>query len=72
MEIPVAATFGAVDLPVEALAELRPGDVIRLDERVDEPVLLSIEDQVRAWAIPGRVGDRLALELVAPLHPVED
>jgi flagellar motor switch protein FliM len=71
VEIPVAASFRAVDIPVEALSELRPGDVIRFDEHFDEPVLVAVSDQAQAWAIPGRVGDRIALRLVTPLQPME-
>jgi flagellar motor switch protein FliM len=71
VEIPVAASFRAVDIPVEALSELRPGDVIRFDEHFDEPVLFAVSDQAQAWAIPGRVGDRVALRLVSPLQPME-
>ncbi len=71
VEIPIAATFRAVDIPVEALTELRPGDVIRFDEHFDEPVLVAVADQAQAWAIPGRVGDRVALRLVSPLQPME-
>lgn len=71
VEIPLSATFRAVDIPVEALSELRPGDVIRFDERFDEPVLIAVADQAQAWAIPGRVGDRVALRLVSPLVPME-
>jgi flagellar motor switch protein FliM len=71
VEISVAASFRAVDIPVEALAELRPGDVIRFDEHFDEPVLIAVSDQAQAWAIPGRVGDRIALRLVSPLQPME-
>jgi flagellar motor switch protein FliM len=71
VEIPVAASFRAVDIPVEALSELRPGDVIRFDEHFDEPVLIAVSDQAQAWAIPGRVGDRVALRLVSPLQPME-
>ncbi len=71
VEIQVAASFRAVDIPVEALSELRPGDVIRFDERFDEPVLIAVSDQAQAWAIPGRVGDRVALRLVTPLQPTE-
>jgi flagellar motor switch protein FliM len=71
VEIPVAASFRAVDIPVEALSELRPGDVIRFDEHFDEPVLVAVSDQAQAWAIPGRVGDRVALRLVSPLQPME-
>ena len=71
VEIPVSASFRAVDIPVEALTELQPGDVIRFDERFDEPVLINISDQAQAWAIPGRVGDRIALRLVTPLQSME-
>jgi flagellar motor switch protein FliM len=71
VEISVAASFRAVDIPVEALTELRPGDVIRFDEHFDEPVLIAVSDQAQAWAIPGRVGDRIALRLVSPLQPME-
>jgi flagellar motor switch protein FliM len=71
VEIPVTASFRAVDLPVETLAELQPGDVIRFDERFDEPVLINIADRAQAWALPGRAGDRIALRLVTPLAPTE-
>jgi flagellar motor switch protein FliM len=71
VEIPIAATFRAIDIPVEALTELRPGDVIRFDEHFDEPVLIAVADQAQAWAIPGRVGDRVALRLVSALQPME-
>jgi flagellar motor switch protein FliM len=71
VEIPVNARFRAVDIPVEALSELRPGDVIRFDEHFDDPVLISVSDQAQAWAVPGRVGDRIALRLVSPLVAME-
>ncbi len=71
VEIPVSASFRAVDLPVEALAELQAGDIIRFDERSDEPVLINFADQAQAWALPGRAGDRIALRLVTPLAPTE-
>jgi flagellar motor switch protein FliM len=71
VEIPVTASFRAVDIPVEALTELRPGDVIRFDEHFDEPVLIAVADQAQAWAMPGRVGDRVALRLVSALQPME-
>jgi flagellar motor switch protein FliM len=71
VEVPITAAFRAVDIPVEALSELQPGDVIRFDEHFDEPVLITVSDQAQAWAIPGRVGDRIALRLVTPLVPTE-
>ncbi|MBA3876297.1 MAG: flagellar motor switch protein FliM [Anaerolinea sp.] len=71
IEIAVTAVLGAVELPVDTLADLQLGDVIRLDERIADPIRIWISDQVRAWGIPGRIDDRLAVQLVAPLTPVE-
>lgn len=71
VEIPVAALLGGTTLSVEELADLAPGDVIRFDQPADGPVSLSVMDQARAWALPGRVRDRLAVRLVTPLAPLE-
>ncbi len=71
VEVPLTAILGAVELPVDTLADLKPGDVIRLDERVADPIRIWISDQVRAWGVPGRIDDRLAVQLVTPLTPLE-
>jgi flagellar motor switch protein FliM len=71
VDIPVTAVLGSIELSVEALIGLQPGDTIRLEERAGAPVLLSVMDQARAWAQPGRVGDRVALRVVSPLEKVE-
>ena len=70
--IPIEALLGTVELPVEDLASLQPGDVIRVDERMDRPVPLLVGGGVRAWGVPGRVGDRMALRIVTPLQARED
>jgi flagellar motor switch protein FliM len=71
VDIPVTAVLGSVELSVEALMGLQPGDTIRFEERAAAPILLSVMDQARAWAQPGRVGDRIALRVVTPLEKVE-
>lgn len=71
VEVPVAAVLGGTSLSVEQLADLAPGDVIRLDQPADGPIAISVMDQARAWAIPGRVRDRLAVRLVSPLASLE-
>jgi flagellar motor switch protein FliM len=71
VSVTARAVLGAVEIPIEVLANLQPGDVIRFDERSDDPIGVWISDQVRSWGVPGRVGDRLALRLVSPLALVE-
>jgi flagellar motor switch protein FliM len=68
VDIPVRALLGGVELSVEELASLKPGDVIRFGERADQPVRISVMDQAMAWGVPGRVGDRIALRLLTPLQ----
>lgn len=68
VEVPLTAILGGVELSVDELAGLKPGDVIRFGERADHPVRLSVMDQAMAWAVPGRVGDRIALRLLTPLQ----
>jgi len=71
VEIPVSATLGGAEISIDDLVGLQPGDVIRFDDRVDQPVRLSVMDEARAWAMPGRVGDRVALRVVSPLQLME-
>jgi flagellar motor switch protein FliM len=68
VEVPLSAVLGGVELSVDELASLKPGDVIRFGERADQPVRLSVMDQAMAWGVPGRVGDRVALRLLTPLQ----
>lgn len=68
VEVPLTAVLAGVELSVDELASLKPGDVIRFGERADHPVRLSVMDQAMAWAAPGRVGDRVALRLLTPLQ----
>jgi flagellar motor switch protein FliM len=68
VEVPLTAILGGVELSVDELAGLKPGDVIRFGERADHPVRLTVMDQAMAWAAPGRVGDRVALRLLTPLQ----
>jgi len=68
VEVPLTAVLGGVELTVDELASLKPGDVIRFGERADHPVRLTVMDQAMAWAAPGRVGDHVALRLLTPLQ----
>ena len=64
----MTAILGGVELTVNELASLKPGDVIRFSERSDHPVRLSVMDQAMAWAVPGRLGDKVAVRLLTPLQ----
>ncbi len=50
---------------------LRAGDVVRFDDPADGPVAITIDGCARAWAVPGRVGDRIALRLTSGVEALE-
>ena len=68
VEVPLTAVLGGVELSVDELSSLKPGDVIRFGERADHPVRLSVMDQAMAWAVPGKVGEKVAVRLLTPLQ----
>jgi len=71
VEVPVAATLVGAELTIDELVGLKPGDIIRFDDRFDQPIRLTVMDEARAWALPGRIGDRVALRIVSHLQSME-
>ncbi len=71
VEVPVAATLVGAELTIDELLGLERGDIIRFNDHFDQPIRLTVMDEARAWAIPGRVGDRVALRIVSHLQSME-
>jgi flagellar motor switch protein FliM len=57
--------LGQTRLPLAQLHQLRSGDVLLLEQRLDEPLLVLLEDQPRYRAWPGRVGTQRAIQILA-------
>jgi len=58
--VTVSVCFQAVVLTMADIVDLRPGDVLPLDQGVDEPLEVSVGGVARFTARPGRRGKRLA------------
>ena len=58
--VTVSVSFPAVVLALSDIVDLRPGDVLPLDHRVDAPLEVSVGGVPRFAARPGRRGKRLA------------
>nr|BCX00117.1 MAG: flagellar motor switch protein FliM [Bacteroidota bacterium] len=54
-EAVLVAELGRARLSLEQIMALEVGDVIRLDRRLQEPVLLYVDNKPRFWAQPGTV-----------------
>lgn len=63
-KVTVRATLGAVEVDLGTLHMLRPGDILRLDKRLDEPVDLDIAgERLQCDAYLVASGPRKAVEL---------
>ncbi|NLG85997.1 MAG: flagellar motor switch protein FliM [Firmicutes bacterium] len=65
-KVPITARLGHAKITVRELLNLQIGDVIELDTRVGNDILLLIGSQPKFWGCPGRVGGRLGLKISAP------
>jgi len=64
VEMTVRAEVAAVDLPIEQVLRLQPGDVLRLDARADDGVTLYADAVPLHRAQPGRSGGRRAVQVI--------
>jgi flagellar motor switch protein FliM len=67
VEMTVRAEVAAVDLPIEDVLALQPGDVLRLDARADDGVTLFAGAVPMHRAMPGRSGGRRAVQVTERL-----
>jgi flagellar motor switch protein FliM len=63
VEMIVRAEVAAIDLPIERVLALQPGDVLRLDARAEEGVTLYADSVPVQRGVPGRSGARRAVQV---------
>lgn len=66
--MPVRAVVGERRVPIGAVLDLKPGDVVSLGRRVEDGVNLVIGDTRAYRALPGRDGDHVAVRVVGDAH----
>jgi flagellar motor switch protein FliN/FliY len=63
VKVGISARLGATEIPVAKLFELRDGETVRLDNRVDEPIELLVEGKVVARGQIVVVGESFAVQI---------
>ena len=63
MRVPLRATLGTADIPVQDIANLQPGDVIVLDREAHEPLRVRVGNCEKFAAFPGTRGRKMALQI---------
>jgi flagellar motor switch protein FliM len=66
VDVTLRAAAPSVDLPIDQLLALKPGDVLRLGAPVSQGVTIFADDQPVHRAAPGRNGVRRAVQVLGP------
>lgn len=70
--LPVMATVGTADVPLGAMMKMKVGDILRLDQAAEAPVLLKVGRRPAFWGKMGLRGRRKAIQLVDRVNQTEE
>ncbi len=65
--VPITVVLGNAMVPFDELLQIVPGDVIRLDSAPGGEVSLAVGDHRKFTGLPGRLGNRIAVQIVGVL-----
>lgn len=71
-ELPIIADLGTGQLSIEELLYLQIGDVISLDTSIQEPLVVRVGDIPKFTAQPGKVRNRMAVQILDKVKTGED
>ncbi len=72
VDIPVIAFAGNAHISVKELLELAEGDVLQLNKRVDDEVVVQVGDEYRYYAKPGESRGKAAVQISKILKGPDD
>ncbi|WP_018922544.1 flagellar motor switch protein FliM [Salsuginibacillus kocurii] len=70
--LPIQALLGRSQITVEELLYLNSGDVMELDQRIDEPLPVYVGGERKYKAQPGQVNHHLAVQVTEEIEEGED
>lgn len=63
VELNASVVFGATQLSLNELLNLKAGDVVKLDNKITEDLCLKIEGKAKHYGKPGVVGKKMAFQM---------
>lgn len=67
-ELPVIAELGSTHITVEDFLYMSRGDVIQLDQKIDEPLILKVGSIPKFTVQPGKRNKKMAIQIIDPLE----
>ncbi len=71
-ELPVIAELGTTTLSVEDFLMMNIGDVLEIDRKITEPLILKVGDLPKFTVQPGKLNKKMAVQVIDPLKGGDD
>jgi flagellar motor switch protein FliM len=68
VQLPVEVIMGSVNLELGEIINLQEGDIIQLDTKVDQPLLMQIANQKLFKVFIGKVGNQMAVQVSSSMQ----
>lgn len=66
-QLPLSVELGVTDITIEDFLLMQIGDVIQLDQKITDPLLLRVGPLPKFTVQPGKKGKKLAIQIIDPL-----
>ena len=71
-EISIVAELGQTDISIEDLLYLQLGDVIQLNTKIEDPLLIKVGEIPKFTAQPGKLKNRMAVQVIETVKGGEE
>ncbi len=71
-ELPVIAELGTSDISIEDFLQLFIGDVIQLNQKIEDPLTLKVGNLPKFTVQPGKLNKKMAVQIIDPLKGGEE
>ena len=71
-ELPVIAELGTTSLTIEDFLTMNIGDVIPIDQKIADPLIVKVGDLPKFTAQPGKLNKKMAVQIIEPLKGGDD
>ncbi|MFT8317130.1 MAG: flagellar motor switch protein FliM [Sporolactobacillus sp.] len=71
-KVDIRAQLGHSQITIKELLNLDTGDVIQLNQAMDQPILLAVAGHPKFFAQPGKKNKRLAVQIIRPVKEEDD
>ncbi len=72
VQLNLKCEVGEIDIPLSEILALSPGDIVRLNTNINGEFIVRIGDRKKFKCLPGRVGNRLAVQIGEYIEDIPD